>query len=245
VGGGAGSAVAGAGGHLTDGGATDVAGSCSAGFDASNLSSGLVSWWRGEGNGNDSVGPNNGTLNNVSFVQGRFGGLAFSFDGTTSAVVIPTSTTLDVATGFGVSFWTKVAAWPSASTFFVNKWVTGLEDKNISLGQDGRVGFFLYFTASQPVLSTTALTLNTWHHVAATYDGATAKIYIDGALDASEAATGDVGDNVGSLTFGHNAVRGAAESVNNGFLTGALDEVRWYNRTLSASDVAALHAGCE
>jgi hypothetical protein len=251
VGGAAGSAVAGsggAGGQPRDGGASDGSQTCPAAFDGSNLSSGLVSWWRAEGNGTDSAGHNNtGVLNNVSFVPGPLGGQAFDFDGTTSAVVVPTSTTLDLATGFGISLWVKVAAWPSAGTgtFLVDKWVYGQEDKLVSITPDGHVGLLLYPTTAQQLMSSTALTLGTWHHIAATYDGATVKIYFDGTLDASGAAAGDVGDNSGSLTFAHNAVRGAQESVNNGYFTGALDEIRWYNRALSAAEITALHEGCQ
>jgi hypothetical protein len=253
VGGAAGSAVAGsggsgpggAGGQLRDGGASDTSPSCPVAFDGSNLSSGLVSWWRAEGNANDSAGHNNnGFLENVTFVAGPLGGQAFNFDGTTSDVVVQTSTTLDLGTGFGISLWVKVAAWPSAGTVVVDKWVYGQEDKLVSLHPDGHIGFLLYPTASDQVVSSTALTLSTWHHVAATYDGATVKIYIDGTVDAAAAAAGDVGDSTGSLTFAHNAVRGAQEPVNNGFFAGALDEVRWYNRALSAAEITALHDGC-
>ncbi len=256
IGGAAGSAVAGAGGGAggggaggaggqpRDGGASDASRTCPVVFDGSNLSSGLVSWWRAEGNGNDSAGHNNnGFLENVSFVPGPLGGQAFSFDGTTSDVVVQTSTTLDLGTGFGISLWVKVAAWPSGAMFLVDKWVYAQEDKLVSLHQDGHIGFLLYPTTSDQVVSSTALTLGTWHHVAATYDGATAKIYIDGTLDASAPAAGDVGDSTGSLTFAHNAVREAGQEPN-GFLAGALDEVRWYNRALSAAEVTALHDGC-
>ncbi|HSY41318.1 MAG TPA: LamG domain-containing protein [Polyangia bacterium] len=240
-----GGGAGGTGGQPTDGGASDASPTCPVAFDGSNLSSGLVSWWRAEGNGNDSAGHNNnGFLENVSFVPGPLGGQAFNFDGTTSDVVVQTSTTLDVATGFGLSLWIEVAAWPSAGTVIVDKWVYGQEDKLISLHPDGHIGFLLYPTASQQVVSSTALTLGTWHHVAATYEGTTVRIYIDGVLDASAPAAGDVADSTGSLTFAHNAVRGAQEPVNNGFFAGALDEVRWYNRALSAAEIAALHDGC-
>ncbi|HEY4392836.1 MAG TPA: LamG domain-containing protein [Polyangia bacterium] len=253
IGGAAGSAVAGsggggaggAGGLPRDGGASDASPTCPVAFDGSTLSSGLVSWWRAEGNGNDSAGHNNnGFLENVSFVPGPLGGQAFNFDGTTSDVVVQTSTTLDLATGFGISFWVKVAAWPSGNTFIVNKWVYGQEDKRVSVTPAGHLVFFLYPATSQEIVSASALTLSTWYHVAATYDGTTAKVYIDGTLDVSAPATGDVGDNTGSLVFAHNAVRGAQEPQNNGFFAGALDEVRWYDRALSAAEASALHDGC-
>ena len=144
-----GSGAGGAGGQPRDGGTSDASLTCPVAFDGSNLSSGLVSWWRAEGNGNDSAGHNNnGSLDNVSFVPGPLGGQAFSFDGTTSGVVIQTSTTLDLATGFGISLWVKVAAWPSGGTFLVDKWVYAQEDKLVSITPDGHIGFLLYPTAS-------------------------------------------------------------------------------------------------
>src|SRR5260370_21849338 len=56
--------------------------------------SGLVSWWPGEGNANDAVDGNNGTLfSGTTFMTGKVG-QAFSFDGTNSAVVIAASSNL-------------------------------------------------------------------------------------------------------------------------------------------------------
>ena len=37
--------------------------------------------------------------------------------------------------------------------------------------------------SNHPVAGTTALTTNAWHHVAATYDGTTWRLYLDGILD--------------------------------------------------------------
>src|SRR5262245_35501830 len=65
-----------------------------------NPPQGLVSWWPGEGNGNDIVGSNPGTAN-VGFSPGEVG-LAFNFAGT-GAVVVAASGSLDVGTGNGFS----------------------------------------------------------------------------------------------------------------------------------------------
>ncbi len=64
-----------------------------------------MSWWRGEGNADDSAGPNNGVAQNgVTYVPGVIG-QAFNFNGTTSDVLIPTSTTLNLADGFTIALW--------------------------------------------------------------------------------------------------------------------------------------------
>jgi hypothetical protein len=51
--------------------------------------SGLVAWWRGEGNANDSIGSNNGVITGaVTFAPGEVGH-AFNFDGVTGAIIVP------------------------------------------------------------------------------------------------------------------------------------------------------------
>src|SRR5262245_15525608 len=55
---------------------------------------GLVSWWRGEGNANDSVGSNHGALRGgTGFGPGRVG-QAFAFDGVDDWVFVPDSASL-------------------------------------------------------------------------------------------------------------------------------------------------------
>src|SRR5262249_10623828 len=62
---------------------------------------GTVSWYKAEGNANDSVGSNNGTLHGtITFAPGKFG-QAFSFDG---------SSYIDVGSGFNLDAMT-LEAW--------------------------------------------------------------------------------------------------------------------------------------
>ncbi len=69
-----------------------------------------------------------------------------------------------------------------------------------------------------------------WQHVAATYDGTTARIYIDGVQTASTTFTGNVGDS--------NTWRiGAYGSPAGGFFDGLVDNVRVYDRALSPSEI--------
>src|SRR5213593_2043987 len=49
--------------------------------------SGLVSWWPGDGNANDIIGGNNGTLQNGATFAAGMVGQAFSFDGTSSVTL--------------------------------------------------------------------------------------------------------------------------------------------------------------
>jgi len=70
-----------------------------------------------------------------------------------------------------------------------------------------------------------------WHMIAATYDGATLSLYVDGALDGSLAVAGSADiDTAQDLDFGSNKNA-------NAFLEGRIDSCRIYNRSLSADEI--------
>jgi hypothetical protein len=72
-----------------------------------------------------------------------------------------------------------------------------------------------------------------WVHLAATYDGDTIRLYVDGELEASADGPSSVGTNNDPLGIGAGA---------DGFrpLEGALDDARIYDRALSGAEIAAL-----
>ncbi len=80
---------------------------------------------------------------------------------------------------------------------------------------------------NHPVFGITAVTNNVWHHVAATYDGTTWKLYLDGALDKQLS----VGQPPRSDSIQHAALATAMNStgVAAGFFQGTLDEARIWN----------------
>ena len=92
-------------------------------------------------------------------------------------------------------------------------------------------------------LKTVTGTVNTndsaWHMLAATYDGAKLKLYVDGALDAELATAGSADiDTPTDLDFG------ADLNVPDDYLQGRLDTCRIYSRALSADEIARdYHAG--
>ncbi len=73
---------------------------------------GLVSWYRGEGNANDSADGNNGTLQNgATFASGEVG-QAFSFDGVDDYVSIPDAPDLHFGNQVTVDGWFNPTAAP-------------------------------------------------------------------------------------------------------------------------------------
>lgn len=91
--------------------------------------------------------------------------------------------------------------------------------------------------ANHPIHGKTAVPLGSWHHVAATYDGATWRLYLDGVLD---------GESVADATPRQDSIQhfGLGAAFNSkgeaaGALIGALDEVRVYSRALTADELRA------
>jgi hypothetical protein len=80
---------------------------------------------------------------------------------------------------------------------------------------------------------------NQWHHVAATYDGRTAKIYLDGILRNTVNASGTIHYAYNNyVMLGVDAGTGDQPDPQcNGYMKGGLDEVRIYNRALTYGEV--------
>ena len=79
---------------------------------------------------------------------------------------------------------------------------------------------------------------DSWHHVAATYDGSYMRIFIDGLLVNQMAVTGTITVNTNPVTIGYQ------NGYTNEFFKGKLDELRVWHRALSPCEIAA-NRNCE
>ncbi len=77
---------------------------------------------------------------------------------------------------------------------------------------------------------TGALPANTWTHLAATYDGTTMRLYVNGVQVASQAQTGAIATSTNPLQIGGDSLYGQ-------FFQGTIDEVRIYNVALTAAQI--------
>lgn len=133
--------------------------------------------------------------------------------------------------------WVKVNAFKSAFPYISS--VMGIEvgDNNSAILRFGdgnlannKLQFILSFGSTQIKLnSVTGLNTNTWYHIAATYDGSSMKIYINGTLDASNTTTGN---------FTANGILYLARNYDNSrTLNGFLDEFRVWKKALTAQEI--------
>jgi hypothetical protein len=86
--------------------------------------------------------------------------------------------------------------------------------------------------AERRVAGSSPLPTSIWRHLAATFDGAILRLYVDGAQVGSLARTGSILVSAGPLRIGGNAVWGE-------YFQGLIDEVRVYNRALTPSEIQA------
>ena len=181
----------------------------------------------------DSSGRNHtGTITNATWAAaGKFGG-ALQFNGQSSWVTVPDTAALDLTNGMTLEAWVNPAGlsgWRTA----IMKESTGLSyalyanDNSPNPAVTVRIG-----TADRSAAGTSQLPLNTWTHLAATYDGAQLRLYVNGVQAGSRAQTGNMVVSTGPLRIGGNAVWTE-------FFSGLIDEVRVYNRALSAAEILA------
>ena len=75
-----------------------------------------------------------------------------------------------------------------------------------------------------------ALALNQWSHLAVVFNGSQAQFYVNGTLVSTKPLTA-------SITARGKPVRIGADATTRQFFRGVLDNLRIYNRTLTASEI--------
>ncbi len=199
---------------------------------------GLVgAWGFDEANGTsvlDASGQsNNGTLAGATrTADGRFGG-ALTFNGTSHSVTVPDSNSLDLTAGMTLEAWVNPVAgggsygWHQA---VLKERPAGMAYGLYTTADTGRPSAHAFTSGERQAHSSTALPLNSWSHVAATYDGTTVRVWVNGVETGSAAAPAPIVTSTGVLRFGGNGVWGE-------WFAGRLDEVRVYNRALSPAEL--------
>jgi RHS repeat-associated protein len=181
----------------------------------------------------DSSGhANDGTITGAAWADGKFG-KALQFDGIDDKVTIPDSNSLDLTTGMSLSAWVKLDSPDSTwREVLYKKRGTGRSYDLAADTTSAKPSMALGTGTSDPVIyGTSQLPTAEWAHVAGTWDGTTAKYYVNGTLVRTQAMAGPIATGTDMLYLGTRA--------NDRYLDGTIDEVRIYNRALSQSEVQA------
>jgi hypothetical protein len=180
----------------------------------------------------DRSGNNNtGTLiNGPTWTTGKNGG-ALQFDGSNDRVRVNDSTSLDLTTAATFEAWVYPTVSPVGWRTIMQKEADAYFFSASSFsGNRPAAGGTLNGACCPQVAGTSTLPVNTWTHVAATYEGAQLRLYVNGAQVASAPANGSFEVNGNPLWIGGNAVYGE-------HFQGKLDDLRIYNRALTPAEI--------
>jgi hypothetical protein len=210
-----------------------------------DLSDGLVAHYPLDANALDRTANHlDGIVNGATPTSDRFGAAdrACAFDGMDDEITIPGTENLNFSSGgFTLCAWIALTG-PNADKCVVGKHACGTPN-----------GYFLGVTANKPVFLVGSTDYSkeriygpplqadaAWHFVVGVYDGQIQYLYVDGQLVAAQALNYDYTTStllkIGNLSPGTTSCAGSYGM----YFGGKVDDVRIYNRALSASEIAEL-----
>jgi gliding motility-associated-like protein len=217
-----------------------------------NLNLGLKAYYPFTGNANDVSGNNNNPVfNNATLTADRFGNpnSAYHFNGTNNYMRILNSPTLNMGNTMSISLWVKPTGWYTGQCYNNMMLMKGDGDfltGNYSLRfADAINGCSAtpsttderFYDGAGTLAMLPIVQLNQWYSVVITYDGTTARLYVNCILQATNSISPTF-TNAYDVFLGH---------LNNAqfpyWLNGDLDEVRIYDRALNVDEVNTL-GGC-
>lgn len=207
-------------------------------YNMQTNTTGLVAWYKfDDGTANDTMGLYNGTVSGATYTtQGKIGG-AYSFDGTDDYVNCSNSSVFNIldTTGITLSAWVKVPIGSGANLGVVAKKV-GTTGYDFILN-NGKPRLSLRGTST---LDSTALGSDlrdgSWHLITGVGNSTNASVYINGVYVGSNSGNWTAVPISTPLAIGIRNI----DEMNLPF-NGSIDDVRIYNRTLSATEIANLY----
>jgi hypothetical protein len=129
-----------------------------------------------------------------------------------------------------MTLWVEPAAGPVATFFNYGSFVA---HERFGLLLDSNKDYFV--GEGSDLLGNVNLATGPWHHVAASYDGTTMTLYVDGVLDKAATLQATLATLGSRFAIGHTVTTVGREPFN-----GKISDIRVYNRVLSAGEVAQL-----
>lgn len=209
---------------------------------------GLIGWWRFNGNANDTIGSNNGTITNATLTVGQNGASnsAYAFNGS-ARIDLASNYSSSAPSAITKSIWVNLTSNPYAySTIFdignpgngqsdsMYIETSSVNNSGVMMGARVESGGNAFAGRTNQILA--PMSFGGWHHVVQVVDRNYMKTYVDGALTNTMFGVYSTSPFSYAPAFGHGR----------GPIAGALDDARLYNRPLSQGEVTALYqAGAE
>lgn len=169
-----------------------------------------------------------------NWTSGKYGS-GLLFDGVNDYVDVGNAIQPDY---FTIGAWVMTAELPFSPWAFIASNNDGIDNSFELQGFEDQsyLRLVVATTGSDNIISS-AIQKDTWVYVVATFDGTTMKIYLNGKLDNSKVH----GTPGAIIKSGNPLYIGWRPAKDHASWNGTIDEVRIYNRTLSADEVRALY----
>ena len=214
-----------------------------------SLKPGLLAYYPFDNNGNDVSGHgNNGTVYNETPTSDRHGKAngAYAFDGYTTFITVPGTPALTLNnTDFTISVWVKLYSYGTTTYMNVitrrlkginNRWGLGVTGVNSTT--PGLTFFSISGTTS--AYGNKVVDYYGWHMLTAVYNLSAQQmsIYVDGQLDNTITGIPSPDPPATSNLF----IGGDREDDSGSPFVGSIEEIRIYNRMLSANAIKSLYS---
>jgi hypothetical protein len=182
---------------------------------------------------------NHGALKNGAAwsASGKYGG-AILFDGTNDLVNIADANSLDLTNGMTLEAWVKPSNVTGYKTVLCKEngtsnlaYAISANDNNSTTAYQRPNTRIRIGSTTTTSTGTTKLPLNTWTHIASTYDGTTLRFFINGTQVSATAVTGNMVSTTNMLRIGGSPALGGQ------YFAGLIDEVKIYNRALTQVEI--------
>ena len=172
---------------------------------------------------------NHGTVQGATWTTGKFGS-GLSFNGSTNYVQVPDAASLEMTRDITLELWAKPRTLGNWKALLMKE--KAPDDYSYSMYATNSIGLPGGYAGTGNLPAPTKLATNAWSHIAFTNDATASKLYVNGSL----AATGPpqtIPVSNGALKIGGDAIWPGE------FFDGVIDEVRVYNKALTAAQVTS------
>ena len=203
--------------------------------------SSCIALYQFEDNANDTSGNYNGTASNLTYAQGYInnGGVFNGLDSSSRSKI--TTSNLPTYNNYSISFWMK-----SDDVVTDADIIMGTSDSYASAvgfglytghPSDGDLTWAVSNGSSRVNITAAGLTAGQWHHVVVTQNISNneKKIYIDNTLKTTSTST------INNTNVTYSLIIGGYSGYTNSAYDGMLDQIRIFNKALSASEVSTIY----
>lgn len=212
-----------------------------------DVTNGLIGWWQLNENADSSVGGFSGQSNRAYATTGQNGreANAYGFNGSTSYIAVPMNVNFPRPTSaFTISAWVKPTSISSTGQAIVTTSEGGgwsFYVGSASCPANIRIDIYIGSAYVNTCSTDTATVAGSWVLATAVYTGSQVRLYINAKTPKTTSTSGtmawatslDVPLCIGAET--------SASGCTSAFLNGSIDDVRLYDRALSASEVTQLY----